>query len=77
MVAPEALSGRCIAWPLASTRASYWPRDKGSGLVAGSVSSNLVAILGRTAAYEGRVVTWDELTKSEARLTPDLKGLKD
>jgi predicted dehydrogenase len=31
----------------------------------------------RTAAYEGRVITWDELMKSEARLTPDLKGLKD
>jgi len=36
-----------------------------------------VTILGRTAAYEGRVITWDELRKSETRLTPDLKGLKD
>ena len=45
--------------------------------VAESVRSNLVAILGRTAAYTGSVVTWDELQRSEERLMPDLKGLKD
>ncbi|MBI3279596.1 MAG: Gfo/Idh/MocA family oxidoreductase [Acidobacteria bacterium] len=37
-----------------------------------SVESNLVAILGRTAAYSGRDVTWDEMMRSnenyEARL---------
>ena len=51
--------------------------DYSNPTVAESVRSNLVTILGRTAAYEGRVVTWDELMKSEARLMPDLKGLRD
>jgi len=51
--------------------------DYSNPTVKESVRSNLVTILGRTAAYEGRVITWDELMKSEARLTPDLKGLKD
>ena len=45
--------------------------------VAESVRSNLVTILGRTAAYASRVVTWDEITRSDERLVPDLKGLKD
>jgi hypothetical protein len=48
-----------------------------NGTVAESVRSNLVTILGRTAAYEGRVVTWDELMKSDERLDADLKGLTD
>ena len=51
--------------------------DASNPTVADSVRSNLVTILGRTAAYEGRVVTWDELMKSDARLVPELKGLKD
>ena len=51
--------------------------DYSNPTVADSVRSNLVTILGRTAAYEGGVVTWDELMKSGARLVPDLKGLKD
>jgi myo-inositol 2-dehydrogenase/D-chiro-inositol 1-dehydrogenase len=42
-----------------------------------SVRSNLVTILGRTAAYKGRVVTWDEILRSDERLVADLKGLKD
>lgn len=45
--------------------------------VAESVRSNLVTILGRTAAYTGAVVTWDALLRSDERLLPDLKGLKD
>jgi myo-inositol 2-dehydrogenase / D-chiro-inositol 1-dehydrogenase len=44
--------------------------------VAPSVRSNLTAIMGRNAAYEGRPITWDELMKSTARMQPDLKGLK-
>jgi predicted dehydrogenase len=44
--------------------------------VAPSVRSNLVTILGRTAAYEGRKVTWNEMIKSNVRLEADLKGLK-
>lgn len=38
-----------------------------------SVESNLTAILGRTAAYQQREVTWDELMKSQERWTADLK----
>jgi len=38
-----------------------------------SVESNLTAILGRTAAYQQRMVTWDELLKSKERLHADLK----
>jgi predicted dehydrogenase len=41
-----------------------------------SVRSDLVTILGRTAAYEGRKVTWAELIKSDDRLDANLKGLK-
>jgi len=52
-------------------------KDYSNPTVAESVRSNLVTILGRTAAYEGRVVTWEELLRSEEQLVPDLKGLKD
>jgi predicted dehydrogenase len=45
--------------------------------VAESVRSNLVTILGRTAAYEGRPVTWDELLRRNEALVADLKGLKE
>lgn len=38
-----------------------------------SIKSNLTAILGRTAAYENREVTWDEMMKSEEKWTHDLK----
>jgi predicted dehydrogenase len=38
-----------------------------------SVESNLTAILGRMAAYQQRVVTWDEMMRSRERLTLDLK----
>lgn len=42
-----------------------------------SVVSNLVTVLGRKAAVEGRVVTWAEIEKDDSRLEPDLKRLKD
>jgi predicted dehydrogenase len=38
-----------------------------------AVESNLTAILGRTAAYKGGMVTWEELMRSEERLSADLK----
>jgi predicted dehydrogenase len=41
-----------------------------------SVRSNLVTVMGRTAAYTGKVVTWDETVKSKERMKPDLSGLK-
>ena len=44
--------------------------------VAPSVQSNLITILGRTAAYEKRVVAWDDLLKSTKVMEPNFKGLK-
>jgi len=44
--------------------------------VAPSVRSNLITILGRTAAYTGRRVTWKRLIKSQEKLDANLKGLK-
>ncbi len=44
--------------------------------VAPSVRSNLVTILGRTAAYTGRKVTWKRLLRSQEKLDANLKGLK-
>lgn len=41
-----------------------------------SVASNLVTILGRSAAYSGNLVHWDQAAASEERLIPDLDGLK-
>jgi myo-inositol 2-dehydrogenase/D-chiro-inositol 1-dehydrogenase len=40
-----------------------------------SVRSNLVTILGRTAAYTGRKVSWKRLLKSDEKLDAGLKGL--
>ncbi len=51
--------------------------DYSNATVGESVRSNLVTILGRTAAYNGRLVTWDEVVRSDERLVADLKGLKD
>ena len=44
--------------------------------VAASVRSNLVTILGRTAAYQGRQVRWDEIINSSQKLDGKLQGLK-
>lgn len=44
---------------------------------AESVRSNLTAILGRIAAYEGRVVTWDEMLKAADKLDGKLQGLRE
>jgi predicted dehydrogenase len=51
--------------------------EYGNATVGESVRSTLVTILGRTAAYEGRLITWAEILHSDERLVPDLKGLKD
>ncbi len=50
--------------------------DYSNSTVAPSVRSNLTCILGRTAAYRGREVTWKELLASAEKLEPDLKGVK-
>jgi predicted dehydrogenase len=44
--------------------------------MAPSVRSNLLTILGRTAAYKQKKVTWKEIMKSSDRLEFDLRGLK-
>ena len=41
-----------------------------------SVRSNLITILGRTAAYTGKKVMWADLIKSTEKLNANLKGLK-
>jgi len=41
-----------------------------------SVRSNLITILGRTAAYGNRMVTWDELLRTKEKLDANLKGVK-
>jgi predicted dehydrogenase len=51
--------------------------DYGNATVGESVRSNLMTILGRTAAYKGRLVTWDEVLRSDERLVADLNGLRD
>lgn len=45
--------------------------------VAPSVQSNLVTILGRTAAYRGELVTWENILAANERLEADLSGLKE
>ena len=44
--------------------------------VAPSVQSTMVTLMGRTAAYEHRLVTWEEISKCTNRLDPKLAGLK-
>ncbi len=44
--------------------------------VAPSVRSNLTTILGRTAAYTGKKVTWDEVMQANEPMRLNLKGLK-
>jgi len=42
-----------------------------------SAQSTMTCILGRTAAYEGRLVTWDEMLAANTRLDPKLDLPKD
>jgi myo-inositol 2-dehydrogenase / D-chiro-inositol 1-dehydrogenase len=62
---------------IAAFHDSIQRRDYSNATVAESVRSNLVTILGRSAAYRGAVVTWEELLSGGERLLPDLTGLKD
>ena len=56
--------------------ASVTGKDATNSTVAPSVMSNLVAIMGRTAAYTGKTVTWDDLINSTDKLDAKLTGLK-
>ena len=60
---------------IASFHQSIKSGDSSNITVAPSVRSNLVTILGRTAAYEKRLVTWQEMMRRQERLTPKLEGL--
>jgi predicted dehydrogenase len=44
--------------------------------VSPSVRSNLTTILGRTAAYQGREVTWSEMMRACEKLEANLSGLR-
>ncbi len=61
---------------ISSFHASIIAGDASNATVAPSVRSNQVAILGRTAASEGRIVTWKEMLKSKKslKLKLDLKA---
>ncbi len=48
----------------------------GNPTVEPSVRSNLVTILGRTAAYTGRKVSWDSVLSKNEKLDARLEGLK-
>ena len=50
--------------------------DYANPTVECSVRSNLITILGRTAAYQKRKVTWTELLSSKEKLDAGLKGMK-
>jgi predicted dehydrogenase len=51
-------------------------KDVTNSTVPVSVKSNLIAIMGRMAAYTGRTVTWDEVLKSKEKLDAKLSGIK-
>jgi myo-inositol 2-dehydrogenase / D-chiro-inositol 1-dehydrogenase len=61
---------------IATFHKSILAKDYANTTVPESVRSNLVTILGRTAAYRGEVVTWDTIIKSTEKLQPKLDGLK-
>lgn len=61
---------------IATFHESIVKRDYANPTVSPSVRSNLTTILGRTAAYQNRVVTWDEMLKKAEPFVADLAGLK-
>jgi hypothetical protein len=50
--------------------------DYSNSTVAPSVRSNLTTILGRTAAYKGSEVTWDEVLQAGEKWELKTQGLK-
>jgi predicted dehydrogenase len=50
--------------------------DCANATVAPSVRSNLTTILGRTAAYQNKTVTWEDMMRKKEKFTAELKGLK-
>jgi myo-inositol 2-dehydrogenase/D-chiro-inositol 1-dehydrogenase len=65
--------------PVANIRtfhAQILARDVANLTVTPSVTSNLIAILGRTAARHGRTTTWAEILQSKERIEADFTGLQ-
>jgi myo-inositol 2-dehydrogenase / D-chiro-inositol 1-dehydrogenase len=62
---------------IAAFHANILAANYQNSTVPPSVRSNLVTILGRTAAYRGEIVTWDQILNSDQSYQPDLHGLKD
>ena len=50
--------------------------DASNPTLAPSIQSNLITIMGRKAAYTGKLVTWEETIKDTERLDGKLEGLK-
>ncbi len=50
--------------------------DCNNTTVEPSVQSNMIAIMGRMAAYQKKTISWDELFKSDEKLDLKLAGLK-
>jgi len=61
---------------IATFHAAIAQRDWSNPTVAASVRSNLTTILGRTAAYQNSVVTWEEMLRTAEPFVADLRGLK-
>ena len=61
---------------IAAFHKSILTGDYTNATAPASVRSNLVTILGRTAAYKGQVVQWKDLLAKNEKLQADLKGLK-
>ncbi len=61
---------------IATFHKSILTGDCANRTVPESVRSNLVTILGRTAAYRGEVVYWDALVAGNEKLEINLQGLK-
>jgi predicted dehydrogenase len=62
---------------IAAFHAAIVKGDYANPTVGPSVESNLITILGRKAAYENRLVTWDEILNDKERLDPALNSLRD
>jgi hypothetical protein len=62
---------------IATFHQSIQSGDCSNPTVQPSVNSNLLTILGRTAAYRGEIVTWEQLLACDQRLEADLRGLQD
>lgn len=50
--------------------------DASNPTVESSVNANLACILGREAARQQKVITWDEMLQAQWALEPDLRGLQ-